>query len=272
MTAFLASALRLAGAGCFVFPCRPATKIPATSHGFLDATRRPVTIRAMWSAMPAANVGIATGPSGLGVIDLDGAAGITAWRALIAEHPTPRTLTARTPHGAHIYFRDPGGRLRTLAGQLGAGIDTKGIRGCITAPPSKVDGRPYTWYQAPQLDRLPAVPDWIVTALQPPARPAVRAVEVRNPVGGSRRHYGEKALQGEVQAVLDAPVGTRNASVNAAAYSLGTLVGAGVLDEATAVVALTMAGAAVGLPPAEASRTVQSGIIAGIAQPRRVSA
>lgn len=266
--------LRLAGAGLYVFPCRPGSKIPATAHGFKDATRDPATIRRWWADRPAANIGIATGPSGLGVVDLDGPEGIATWRALTAEHPTDRTLTARTPSGgAHLYFRDPAGRLRSLVRRLGPGIDTKGIGGCVVAPPSRRGARRYTWCEGPQFARLPDVPGWIVAALQPPAGPPASAVEARQLIGDTRhRKYAERALEGEVQAVLDAAPGTRNATLNAAAYCLGQLVGAGLLNEAATGAALTLAGEAVGLPLSEVHRTVRSGLTAGAAHPRRVVA
>lgn len=64
-------ALALARAGCHVHPLEPGGKAPATSNGFKDATRNPNKIRAWWDKSPTMNVGIATGASGLVVIDAD---------------------------------------------------------------------------------------------------------------------------------------------------------------------------------------------------------
>src|SRR4051794_7290642 len=86
----LSAALRAAGRGWHVFPIRPGCKKPPALHGDTKerpcprtgicrdghqgweqrATTDPDRIRRAWAAGPY-NVGIATGPSGLVVIDLD---------------------------------------------------------------------------------------------------------------------------------------------------------------------------------------------------------
>ena len=60
-----------------------------------------------------------------------------------------------------------------------------------------------------------------------------------------------------------APAGTRNATLNRAAFLLGKDVAAGRLDRATAEAALLAAAAAAGLPAREARATVASGLRAG---------
>ena len=67
----LSSALSLAERGWHVFPCVPGGKRPALRGSWQDhATTEPARIRAWWSRA-AYNIGIACGPSGLVVIDLD---------------------------------------------------------------------------------------------------------------------------------------------------------------------------------------------------------
>ena len=69
---FLQAALGYAARGWHVFPCHPRTKIPATTHGFKEATTDPEQIREWWQEDPAFNVAIATGElSGLFVLDVD---------------------------------------------------------------------------------------------------------------------------------------------------------------------------------------------------------
>ena len=76
-----ASALDAAGRGWHVFPLRPGTKVPAVRHWEHEATTDTEQIKELWSAelrrrdgwyVPEPrNVGIACGPSGLVVLDLD---------------------------------------------------------------------------------------------------------------------------------------------------------------------------------------------------------
>ena len=80
--------------------------------------------------------------------------------------------------------------------------------------------------------------------------------------------YGAAALRGESDRVRSAPVGQRNHTLNSAAYSLGQLVAAGVLDQAGAVQALTDAAADAGLEAAEIAYTIESGLSAGLKQSR----
>lgn len=68
--------------------------------------------------------------------------------------------------------------------------------------------------------------------------------------------------------MLDAAHGQRNATLNRAAYSLGTLVDAGVLPEPLVGEALLQAAQSVGLHLAEAAATIASGLRAGTARPR----
>ena len=52
----LGTALTLARKGLAVFPCLPRTKLPATAHGCLDASKDPAVIRDWWQREPAFNV------------------------------------------------------------------------------------------------------------------------------------------------------------------------------------------------------------------------
>jgi hypothetical protein len=82
--------------------------------------------------------------------------------------------------------------------------------------------------------------------------------------------YADAALRDEFSKVTAAPVGARNHTLNAAAFSLGQLIGAGMLDPGVAASALLGAGLSTGLDDAECRRTIASGLEAGIAQPREV--
>src|SRR5579875_2962345 len=72
--AILTAALSYARRGWHVFPCRPRAKDPdgrLAPRGHLQATTDEATIRRWWAASPHANIGIACGPSGLIVLDID---------------------------------------------------------------------------------------------------------------------------------------------------------------------------------------------------------
>jgi hypothetical protein len=101
-------ALYLAAMGWAVFPLAPMTKRqPAVKDWENRATTDPDRIRRCWS-VDRWNIGVATGPSGLVVVDLDmpkdgdtGPDGPTALAALAAERggPVPDTYTVTTPSG-----------------------------------------------------------------------------------------------------------------------------------------------------------------------------
>jgi hypothetical protein len=136
---FLEMALEYAEAGWRVFPVRPNTKQPPLLRGWPEvATADPETVRRMWAIFPRANVAVATG-GGLAVIDVDhrnGGFRDASW---------PATLTAQTPSGGlHLYYL-VGDGVRNSAGQIAPGVDVRGDRGYVLAPPSVVDGKPYTW-------------------------------------------------------------------------------------------------------------------------------
>lgn len=88
------------------------------------------------------------------------------------------------------------------------------------------------------------------------------------PPEGEGTPYGLRALEGECGRVRGAVEGTRNDTLNQAAFNVGQLVHAGHLDGDTARLRLADAAAAAGLPRAEADRTIASGFRGGHAKPR----
>lgn len=97
----------------------------------------------------------------------------------------------------------------------------------------------------------------------PPAGPRPPTADLRD--------YVLAAAQAETERVARAPEGSRNATLNAAAFSLGTLVGAGALPREDATRALEVAARQCGLPDDEARRTIASGLAAGEREPRDLS-
>ena len=76
------------------------------------------------------------------------------------------------------------------------------------------------------------------------------------------------ALRDETRLVATARPGTRNDTLNRAAFSLGQLVAAGLLPPLAVVSTLASAAERAGLPTDEARRTIRSGLAAGARCPR----
>jgi hypothetical protein len=142
----LDAALGYASRGWPVFPCQPGRKLPATSHGYLDATTDPSQITAWFASHPGRNIAIATGTPGPDVLDIDqhGPAG-NGYPALNqlarAGLLDAATCLVRTPgDGLHFYFAGSAQR----NGHLPAShLDFLARGGYILAPPSRIKGTPY---------------------------------------------------------------------------------------------------------------------------------
>ena len=80
---------------------------------------------------------------------------------------------------------------------------------------------------------------------------------------GSSEAYAERALILERREVAEAETGTRNHTLNKAAFSLARFITTGELTEPEIVDTLTFAAIEAGLEPYEISRTIQSGLKAG---------
>src|SRR6202044_3649332 len=82
------------------------------------------------------------------------------------------------------------------------------------------------------------------------------------------RAYAMAALRAETERVAAARPGTRNDTLNRAAFSLGQLVAAGLLPPIPVITGLISAARHAGLPEEEAVRTVRSGMTGGARKPR----
>lgn len=271
--AMMDHALRYAAAGWSVFPCQSGGKRPLTSHGQDDATTDEARIIGWWQATPDANIGIATGPSRLVVLDIDGPQGWAAFAAYpqdpaVEGFTIPPTRTCVTGNGAHLYYHVPPGeraRANTTGMDGWAGLDVRG-NGYVIAPPSiHPSGHVYAW--APGHHALEPTPAPGFLLATPPAT-RVDTVAFHEYADGDTR-YAMGAVQRATHAVTSAGEGGRNHALNTAAFGLGQLVAGGELTEATATTALTNAARDAGLPQREADRTIQSGLRAGGHEPRQ---
>jgi hypothetical protein len=287
-------ALYLAAMGWYLFPLRPGTKKP-TGHPEdqcprigrckeqhqtpeMRATNDLDVIRAAWQSAPF-GIGIATGPSGLVVVDLDvpkegetGPDGTDALSALAHERggPIPATYSVTTPSGGrHLYYRAPAGvRLRSTQKHVCANVDTRAWGGYVVGPGSVL---PRGGYELAD-DTDPAeLPGWLIQACtEKPAAAHSAPVQIRSANTGT---YGAAALQGESRRVRDAAPGTYNEVLSSAAYTIGRKVGGGLIDHAAARAELlaageTLIGSAHWPPNArEVARVVDAGLTAGTANP-----
>lgn len=265
--ALLSAALEPVAHDWHVFPLRPGDKRPAghaerlcphtgrCANGHLKPEQRATLDRdlivAAWTGQPY-NIGIATGPSGLLVVDLDVLKpdeqegtpdGVQSLLALCerAEQPFPATYQVRTPSGGrHLYFTQPDGmRLHSTAGRLGHHIDTRGWGGYVVAPGSTTPDGVY----AVTDERPPAaLPEWLHQALTSrPQRPL--GGQAMAHAMGSRSGYAAAALRGELHNVTTAGDGHRNAVLLRAARALGRLIASGDLGREEVEEALSRAAA-----------------------------
>ncbi|WP_198357987.1 bifunctional DNA primase/polymerase [Streptomyces fildesensis] len=285
-SALLSAALTAAHRGWPVIPLRPGGKSPAL-HGEARcprtgdcagpdghrkfeqrATTDPDRIQRCWSAGPF-NVGIATGPAGLVVVDLDTLKpqgekgtpdGAESFLALCerAGQPVPTTRRIRTASsGQHLYFTAPDGmRLGSTAGTLAPKIDTRAWGGQVVAPGSITPAGPYTVLCDAPVAKLP---EWLQTALTTPrVLPAgpFRLVPVRNAT-----RCAAVALEREAAAVAGrTAIGARNRELLASVIRIGRFVAWRDIDRADVEAAFQAAGEVAGLTAAECRTTIASAL------------
>jgi hypothetical protein len=151
----------------------PGGKEPATRDGWHVATDDPAQIAEWQKINPDFNWAVATGPSGLFVIDVD-PNGLDWWGKLLERDPVIRgaveqAYQVRTPRGGlHVYFRGEG---PSTASRIAEGIDTRGgIRrdgkivsgGYVLLPGSKTSAGTYAALPGGSINPLPAAISAIV--------------------------------------------------------------------------------------------------------------
>lgn len=233
---FLAAALGYVSVGWKVLPIQPGTKRPWRGRGLDHATNDEDVVRTWWSDEPDLNVAVACAPSGLVVIDTDRRSGGDV-AALDLAGDLPATRAVRTPGGLHRYYLDPGVPLRGRLDDVGLpGHDVKS-RGYVVAPPSLHPcGDPYVLLTD---DEVAPMPQWLVDIARKP-EPATRSTPrtQTGPLDARQAAYVDTAVRNEVDRVARAQEGKRNNTLASAAWSLGQLVGGGVLDQQRAEAAL----------------------------------
>jgi hypothetical protein len=147
--------------GIPVLPVDSDTKRPLTVHGVSDATTDVSVIDSWRRSWPCAGVAVATGRvSGLVVIDVDPRNGGDQGIADAASElgALPRTTVVSTPSGGwHYWFSIPIGiTIANTVGKLAAGVDIRGERGYVVAPPTRIrSGAAWSWAVGAPLAMLP---------------------------------------------------------------------------------------------------------------------
>jgi hypothetical protein len=251
--AVLGQALTYARRGWPVFPCLPRQKIPATTHGFRDATTDEQQITAWFTRHPGRNLAIATGTPGPDVLDIDqhgpDDTGFAAYARLRrAGLLTGASAYVRTPSGGlHAYFTGTAQRNGHLPAHH---LDFRSQGGYILAPPSHVGGHPY---QLLKTTSAGGHLDWdAVTQLLQPRRQQQRL---------QPRLASDQALGHLARWVASQPEGNRNAGLFwAANRALET-------DPAADLSPLAAAARHAGLGDQEITRTLDSARKTGPARP-----
>ncbi len=167
-------AAELASRGWHVFPCRPGNKRPAVDRWEERACADPQRVAPHWPA--GANIGLACGPSGLVVVDLDTHGtlpdewrlpGVRDGRDVLAQLCE---WAGQLGDGVFALGVQPGQLLALVGGEFL--IDTRAAGGYIVAPPSVVDGRPYELLDDRDPEPLPRL---VAASARAAARAALRA-------------------------------------------------------------------------------------------------
>jgi Bifunctional DNA primase/polymerase, N-terminal len=242
--ATLHRALAYARHGWPVFPCLPGQKIPATAHGYRDATTDEQQITEWFGHGQGWNLAIATGAPGPDVLDIDqhGPAG-NGYAAFTRLH------RAGLVDGAAAYVRTPAGGMHAYFtgsdqhnGRLPSHhLDFRSHGGYIVAPPSHVGGKSYYVIARPR-GRGALAWDAVTRLLEPERQPQP---ERPHPAPGLD-------LTNLAQWVASQPEGNRNAGLFwAANRALAT-------DPAADLSRLAAAARQAGLGDKEITRTLDS--------------
>lgn len=302
--ALRAAAMEIAGRGWKVFPCRPGTKtalwhradhcrgggVCASGHVTPEslATSDLDRVAARWSDGVPYNIAVYPGPSGLFILDCDipkparpgqppargehDPDGWTQLQALAAERggPLPDTYTLATPSGGRQlwYTAPPGTVLRGTVKHIASNVDTRGWGTYGLAPGSVLPNGAYELGD----DTGPIeLPGWLVQANVERA-PTATSGRNEKPVAAPDA-YTAHVVRAECDRVAAEPPGRRNKVLSTAAYALGQLVGAELLDREHARAELETAVAAWNTPASWAKDTgvIATSLAAGARNPRRIN-
>lgn len=252
--------------GWAIYPCSRSSKA-GMFKGASRAATHDLNIIAGWCRdYRQCNWRVVFGPSRLWGLDLDTPPmhehdGIAAFANLVKIHgPVPPRPQGRSGGGGlGLFFQHNGERIIGETGQPAPGIDPRRGQQSQTIPPSihVVTRKPYRWVDPPWEVAPPIAPAWLTKLLEPSPEPDYARTEIDTTDQARARMYRA------AMAVMDAPAGARNDTLNRRAHQMGRLIAGGKLDEREAVEALYGAARQAGLDHGEIKATIQSGVNAG---------
>jgi len=141
---------------------------------------------------PGVNYGIDCGKSKLLVVDIDEGhkdgrlrSGLSQWKTILQDKPSPDTFICRTPRGGYqLYFRAE--NAPTTAGLLAPHIDTRGRGGLVVAPGATLhnpDGSEFGSYTIHKDLPIAPAPEWLLELLNQKKDPLERPADEH--IGGS---------------------------------------------------------------------------------------
>jgi len=278
-----AAALAYASEGWLVFPCHPGakdgsgkSKHPLIKEGFKVATSDINQVEKWWTKWPDALIGVVPGQVGAFVVDLDPKGDETPEHVLArleteigCELPdTPRVSTQSG--GWHLWFNKPDGV--TIGNRKPCkGVDFRCDNGYVIVPPSKMrNGNTYDW-DINLTKPLPDAPQELLdAAIKQPESDAPSNVvsmpsrDLQDPGEKAVRRYALTALDNARSEMSGTGKGGRGRTLNALAFSMGKLVGAGALSEREVWAALSEAADASGMTAADGKKERDAKIRRGL--------
>jgi Bifunctional DNA primase/polymerase, N-terminal len=256
-------------------------------------------LRSTWRRHPKAGVGLLLGAQG-GVVDIDIDQPEYARETLARLFPDgiPPTMGWSNADGKfHLLFLyderlsryrkaivkgqvNPDGEITGNAHYAGLEIRIGAATGegkqlQTVIPPSLMsNGQARRWNEHKVILTLPesVFADLDRYAVDKPADVRPKSPAPSSAAISSTDRYVRRALEAELHAVEQAGEGSRNATLNRAAFSIGQFVGASALGRHEAETLLLDAALRAGLGEAESKATIRSGLDSGVAEPRDLSA
>lgn len=233
--------------------------------------RAPLEQVLEWAA--AGNLGIRCGSAsfgGLVVVDVEKDAAGDAFSGL----GLPPTVSVRTGSGGFHHYYRTGTIIKNSTAKLAPKVDVKAEGGQVVFVGSihPDTGQPYEFINGSETLEIAELPPEFIEAhakhlrkdYKPPLPPMPAAA------APPKSTYAKAALESECKAVAGAVEGTRNDTLNTAAFKLGQLVAAGALTYDETEGALLSAAFSCGLPEHEARGAIKSGLTAGGRSPRQL--
>jgi len=222
---------------------------------------------------PGCNWRVVMEGSAIWALDVDAAGadhsadGIKALADLVAVHGpiTPRPMTRSGGGGYALFFKHQGEPIVGASGTPAPGLDPRRGRLTVTVPPSihHRTGVPYRWITSPWELTPPPAPAWLLRLLASPYEPTLATPSRLTSGDQPGRPYAIGALRKAVEEVATAPAGSRNCTLNRAAWSTARFITDGLLQPSEIAEALAHAARVAGLDRLEVENTLTSALAAG---------